>query len=179
GILGICGHVIGRYRDEADSLRLQDPDVRDHARQDRLNIRAVIADEDDDRALLSGNVSERVTLAVGPGQVEIGRLPAEPGGRYQSAMLSPPPRFPRPRGSSRRGRAASAECHLCPNSTLRASLSLAMSTSTGALGPRPRITAGLAAIASCQRLTSGNSAMSIPRRSQFRIQQKSAMSAME
>ena len=63
--------------------------VADDLVDDRLHVRAVIADEHDDGAVRAAHRFERVAPAVGAGEVEGGGVPAElAGGRVRLTMVS-------------------------------------------------------------------------------------------
>ncbi len=63
----------GANRCKAYALRHQHAGVRNHAVDHRFDKGAMIADEDDDRALFARNVVQRVSLAVGGRKPELRR----------------------------------------------------------------------------------------------------------
>jgi len=70
GIFGISRCVVRADGGEADALLHQHARIGDKAVDHGFDVRAMIADEDDHRALLAGDVGERVGLAIGGGKPE-------------------------------------------------------------------------------------------------------------
>ncbi len=66
--------VIGTDRRKPHALRHQGAGIGYHARHHRLDIGTVVADESDDGSAWTGNVGERIGLAIGGWKAKIERL---------------------------------------------------------------------------------------------------------
>jgi hypothetical protein len=91
GIRGIVSGIVGHDGDRADAERAQRVRFRNDAANARFHVRAVVADEDDQRAGLAAHVGERPGLAVDALEREVTRLPTEVADAgFRPSHQSPP-----------------------------------------------------------------------------------------
>src|SRR6185312_15506814 len=76
-IFGILHRIVGANGNRAHAKGLQLVNVADDTVDHRLDVRAVVADEHDERAIWPAQLFEAIGLAVSAGQRERRRLPAE------------------------------------------------------------------------------------------------------
>ena len=72
GVLRMRPRIVGADRGKAEALRLQRGGVLHEPVDHGFDIGAVVADEGDHRPLGAGDIGQRVSLAIGGGQPEIG-----------------------------------------------------------------------------------------------------------